>query len=145
MQSLYFAYGSNLLSRRMRERVPSAVLRGSARLADRRLTTDKRGRDGTGKANLREDPGGSVWGVIWEIDPGHWRWLDACERGYARVPVEVRGAAGALLRAETYVSILRAPEPVLASAYKRLIVAGAREQALPARWVALLEALPESP
>ena len=65
MQSLYFAYGSNLPSARMRRRVPSAAAQGPAELQGRRLTTDKRGRDGSGKANLREDPAATVWGVLW--------------------------------------------------------------------------------
>ena len=51
MQALYFAYGSNLFSARMRERVPSAQARGPARLAGHRLTVDKPGRDGTAKAS----------------------------------------------------------------------------------------------
>jgi gamma-glutamylcyclotransferase (GGCT)/AIG2-like uncharacterized protein YtfP len=141
MHALYFAYGSNLSSPRMRERVPSARSRGVARLDGLRLALDKPGRDGTAKANLRPEPGGSVWGVVWALDPGHWPALDACERGYRRVEVAV-SLAGASTAVATYVSELRTDVPVPSRAYKRFLVDGAREHGLPAHWVALLEALP---
>jgi hypothetical protein len=143
VQPLYFAYGSNLLSARMRERVPSAVARGPARLSGWRLATDKRGRDGTGKANLRRDPAAAVWGVAWAIDPAEWPRLDRFEGGYARIPVEVETPLGARLAAHTYVSDRLTDDPVLDPAYKRAIVDGAREHGLPAAWIAGLEALPE--
>lgn len=141
MQALYFAYGSNLFSRRMLERVPSALARGPARLDGRRLVFDKAGRDGTGKANLRPETGGCVWGVLYALDPAHWPALDACESGYERVEVGVTLAARPE-QAWTYVSELVTDEPVPSRSYKRFLVEGAREHGLPAHWVALLEALP---
>jgi hypothetical protein len=100
MQTLYFAYGSNLCASRLRGRVPSAVAVGRARLPGRRLVTDKLGRDGSGKANLREDAAATVWGVIYEIHSAHWAELDACERGYSRVSLGVVAEAGACLLAQ---------------------------------------------
>lgn len=143
MHAVYFAYGSNLLSSRMRERVPSAEPRGPARLADHRLTTDKRGRDGTGKANLRPGPGEWVWGVVWSLDPGDWERLDAIETGYRRVAVDVVGSGDECVRAETYISDRLTDDPVLDPAYKRCLVDGARAHGLPGDWVRRLEALPE--
>ena len=143
MQPLYFAYGSNLLSARLRERVPSCAVRGAARLSGWRLTTDKRGRDGTGKANLRRDPAAVVWGVVWAIDAAEWPQLDRFEGGYARIEVEVETPLGARLAVATYVSDRLTDVPVLDPAYKRAIVDGAREHGLPAAWIAGLEALPE--
>jgi gamma-glutamylcyclotransferase (GGCT)/AIG2-like uncharacterized protein YtfP len=145
MQTLYFAYGSNLCSGRMRTRVAGAVTRGRARLPGRRLTTDKLGRDGSGKANLRADASAAVWGVLYAIDSAYWPALDACERGYARVGVAVELDDGETLRAETYVSEAFTDDPVPRASYKRLIVEGAREHGLPADYIATLEALPEKP
>jgi hypothetical protein len=142
MQAPYFAYGSNLLSTRMRGRAPSARALGVARLEGYRLTTDKRGRDGSAKANLRPEPGGRVWGVLWSLSETHWAPLDVAEGGYERIDVEVVAADGSRARALTYASTLLTEEPVLAAAYKRLLVEGAREHGLPAEWIALLEALP---
>ena len=145
MQALYFAYGSNLCASRLCGRVPSAVSVGCARLPGRRLVTDKLGRDGSGKANLREDAAATVWGVLYEIDGVHWPALDACEPGYARVALEVVTEAGARLLAQTYVSETLTPDPVPFAWYKRLMIEGAREHGLPADYVAVLEAWPEKP
>lgn len=142
MQALYFAYGSNLASARLRERVPSARPRGVAQLDGRRLALDKPGRDGTAKANLRISPEASVWGVVYALDEGHWPLLDACEPGYRRVEVVV-SVAGASTPAATYTSDLSTEDRVPSRAYKRFLVDGAREHGLPAHWVKLLEALPE--
>jgi gamma-glutamylcyclotransferase (GGCT)/AIG2-like uncharacterized protein YtfP len=145
MQALYFAYGSNLCASRLRGRVPSAVVVGRARLPGRRLVTDKLGRDGSGKANLREDPSATVWGVIYEIHSAHWAELDACERGYSRVSLEVVTEAGAPLLAQTYVSETLTADPVPYAWYKRLVIEGAREHGLPTDYIAMLEAWPEKP
>jgi gamma-glutamylcyclotransferase (GGCT)/AIG2-like uncharacterized protein YtfP len=145
MQALHFAYGSNLCSSRLRERVSSAVGVGRARLPGRRLVTDKLGRDGSGKANLREDSAETVWGALYEIDAAHWAELDACELGYSRISLEVVTEAGARLVAQTYVSETFTADPVPFAWYKRLVVEGAREHGLPADYVARLEAWPERP
>ena len=140
MQALYIAYGSNLSSERMLQRVPSAQASGPLRLPGYQLTTDKAGRDGTGKANLRPAPGGAaVWGVGWRLDASEWPLLDACERGYARIRVDPEGAPHS---AQTYCSTQLSDDPVLAAEYKSFIVAGAREHGLPPDWIELLEALP---
>ena len=143
MQATYFAYGSNLLMSRMQGRVPSARACGPARLRAHRLTTDKRGRDGTGKANLRHAPGQFVWGVLWSLDSEDWARLDAAEGDYRRIAVCVENAAGERVQTQTYRSDRLTEDPALAPAYKRCIVDGAREHDLPEAWVRLLEALPE--
>lgn len=137
MHAVYFAYGSNLLSARMRARVPSARAAGVGRLCGYRLTTDKAGRDGTAKANLRRDAETSVWGVIWRLEAADWPRLDAVEGGYRRIGVSLDLGA-----AETYLSTVYTADPVLAQGYKELLVDGAREHGLPAEWIAHLEALP---
>ncbi|MDH3519493.1 MAG: gamma-glutamylcyclotransferase [Myxococcales bacterium] len=142
MRAHYFAYGSNLDLARMRARVPSAQVVGTALLRGMRLQLDKRGGDGSGKANLRSDASGHVWGVVYTLARAHWAALDACEPGYTRIRVSVE-CAGAVLDAETYISALRTPEPFALPWYKRLIIDGARAQGLPEAYVALLEDLPE--
>ena len=139
MQALYFAYGSNLCSSRMRQRVPSAVVAGAARLVGYRLTTDKAGRDGTGKANLRRCADTAVWGVVWRLEVAQWPLLDACERGYERIHVNPERITDP---AQTYLSQQLTEDPVLATKYKRFLVQGAREHRLPPDWIEQLEALP---
>ena len=144
MSALYFAYGSNLSSARMRGRVTSARALGPARIADYRLALDKRGADGSGKANLAPAPGASVWGVVYAIDELHWPRLDACEPGYRRVEVEVWTPQRSLA-AQTYRARVLTDDPVAFDWYKRLILEGALEHGLPPEWIETLTALPERP
>ena len=137
----YFAYGSNLKLERMRDRVPSARPAGAARLPGYRIVCDKLGADGSGKANLRVDAGSCVWGVVYCLDPAHWPDLDACEPGYDRREVEV-WCDGQALVAHTYTSLHTTEDPVPFAGYKRLVLEGAREHALPADWLRVLEAWP---
>ena len=145
MQALYFAYGSNLVVRRMSGRVPSARPLGVASLRGYRLTFDKRGRDGSGKANLRAEDGATVWGALYQLDASHWKFLDACERGYTRLTVQAALGRAAPAEAQTYRSDLLTDEPVLFASYKQLLVDGAREHGLPEEWIRFLLALPEKP
>ncbi len=145
MSWLYFAYGSNLKTHRMRTRVPSAQALGLASLSGMRLAIDKRSPDGSGKANLVSDPSGEVWGAVYAIDPAHWLALDRHEPRYSRVEVEVERPAGPCLRVQTYVSTHTAGGLVSFDWYKGLIVEGAREHGLPAHYVETLEQLPEMP
>jgi len=145
MQPLYFAYGSNLCPDRMRERIPSARAHARARLPGHRLTTDKLGRDGSGKANVTADVAASVWGVLYAVDAAHWTRLDRYEPGYARIEVAVETITGDRLWAETYRAEVLSAAVLPFASYKRLIVEGARHHGLPTDYVALLEALPEQP
>jgi gamma-glutamylcyclotransferase (GGCT)/AIG2-like uncharacterized protein YtfP len=141
--ALYFAYGSNLRSSRLRERIGSAQVVCAARITDHRLSLAKHGRDGSGKATLVESVGGIVWGVVYAIDPGEWPRLDAFERGYTRTRFQVASEREKRLTVTTYVAPETAPDPTPFGWYKRLIVDGAREHGLPAAYVAALERLPE--
>jgi gamma-glutamylcyclotransferase (GGCT)/AIG2-like uncharacterized protein YtfP len=139
---LYFAYGSNLVPERMRERIGAVRTLGAAQLAGFSLRLDKRGADGSGKANLHEDAQGSVWGVLYAFEAAAWPSLDAFEPGYERIAVDVE-CAGASHAAHTYRSHLIAPDLLPLAWYKRMIVDGARAHGLPDAWLRLLEALPE--
>lgn len=142
MSALYFAYGSNLSPARMRERVAGAEALGAARLDGFRLCLDKCGRDGSGKANLREDTAEVVWGALYRFDVDEWPRLDAFEPGYERieVPIVLRGTA---LTGHTYRSHRLTQDPIPFAWYKRLLVEGARAHDLPGAWIQFLESLPE--
>jgi gamma-glutamylcyclotransferase len=138
--NLYFAYGSNLCAARLLGRAPSARVRGAAHAPGFALRLDKRGADGTAKANLHPAPEGVVWGAVYEIDPEDWARLDAHEPDYLRIEIEIwLGKEPA--RAQTYRSDHLTADPTAAAWYKQLIVDGARAHALPADWCAWLEIL----
>tara|TARA_Y100001960_G_C14705095_1_gene843876 strand:+ start:326 stop:748 length:423 start_codon:yes stop_codon:yes gene_type:complete len=89
----YFTYGSNISSRRLRERVPSARPIGRAKLAGYSLAWHKIGRDGSGKCDVVEAGGGDhVWGVLYRMDPAERHLLDRAEdlgHGYEEKIVDV--------------------------------------------------------
>ena len=103
----YFAYGSNMLTARLRERVPSAAAIGIGQLVGHALRWDKRSwQDGSGKcdaeATSRNDD--VVWGVLFELDPEEKPALDKAEgvgAGYLEKTVNVLTEAG-LVTAVTY-------------------------------------------
>ena len=139
---LYFAYGSNLCADRLRERAPSARECGAACARGFELRLDKRGADGTAKANLHAAPRGLVWGALYALDREDWKRLDGFERGYARIEIEVALADGERRAlAQTYRSD-QLTDAAAADWYKQLIVAGARAHRLPAEWCAWLDGLP---
>jgi gamma-glutamylcyclotransferase (GGCT)/AIG2-like uncharacterized protein YtfP len=133
----YFAYGSNMSSRRLQERVGSARALGPARLAGMAWRCNKRGADGTAKANLVAEAGAETWGVLFEFEPAAWALLDRAEGGYRRIPVRVETRAGEWIEAETYVSDRLVDVPP-APDYARWILEGAREHGLPAAWIVAL-------
>ena len=67
---LYFAYGSNMLSRRLRapNRTPSAVAVGTGFVSGRRLTFDKVSTDGSAKCDIEvtTNPNDWAYGVLFE-------------------------------------------------------------------------------
>ena len=147
---LYFAYGSNLSSARLRQadRAPSARLVGTASLSKHTLAWHKRGADGSGKCTIcvtgnRSD---GVWGVLWEVDEDDVARLDTVEGpGYERVEVVVTTAnqkmtAFTYLARESHVDATLRPD----TAYHALVVAGAREHGLPEAWIRVLEGATES-
>lgn len=145
MQLLYFAYGSNLSSARLRARIEDVQPVGPALLADHRLALNKRGHDGSAKANLVVHPGESVWGVLYRLPRRHLEALDRFEGGYAREAVRVQPREGGFLEAVTYRSQRLVEGWLPFDWYRAHLVEGAREHGLPAAWIARLEALPFQP
>lgn len=143
----YFAYGSNMLTLRLQERVPSAVPNGRARLPGMGLRFHKRSIDGSGKASLAPAPsGGAVWGVVYTMDPNDVKALDEAEGrgdGYARRTLRVEVGteevdALVYTARSTYVDDGLAPYDW----YHALVLAGALEHDFPDPYVALLRSVP---
>ena len=140
-----FAYGSNMLRARIRQRVPSARLIGPASLRGHLLRWHKAGQDGSGKCDVVPDPSGAgvVHGVLWSIPRSEKAALDRAEglgAGYNELEVLVEHAGrqmpAHLYRASAIDGALR---PF--GWYHALVVAGARQHALPAAYLASLEAV----
>ncbi len=140
----YFAYGSNMLTARLRERVPSATAIGIGQLVGYALRWDKRSsRDGSGKCDAeatgRQDD--VVWGVLFELDPEDKPALDKAEglgAGYMEKTVHVMTEAGPIT-AITYYATDKDASLRPYHWYKTLVIAGAREHGLPTSYRSHLE------
>ena len=139
---LYFAYGSNMATARLRQRTPSCRPIGIATLPGHALRFHKRNADGSGKCDaLKTGPGDSVVGVLFTLDPAELVGLDAAEgvgNGYTRDRVTVVDAAGQQHLAVTYRAMPGHIDDSLRPYgwYKAFVVSGAREHGLPAEYVA---------
>jgi gamma-glutamylcyclotransferase len=91
MSFRYFAYGSNLLTSRMRSRCPSAKVVGTAVLDGWAAVYDKPSTDGSAKLNIRPEPSGSVHGVVYEVDDVERTALDEAEPRYTPVFLDIDG------------------------------------------------------
>ncbi len=138
----YFAYGSNLLTARVRARCPSAQPLGQASARGFRLEFSKPGVDGSGKATLAVAAQSFVQGVLYDIDPKDLPRLDRAEGGYDRIDDFVIDMGGTQTSVVTYLA--RAPniELVPYDWYLALVVAGAREHQLNANHIGWLRRHP---
>ncbi len=146
---LYFAYGSNLDWKQMRERCPSAVFVCKAKLKDHRLDFTRYSckRKG-GVADVVPEEGHDIWGVVYQISEQDVVLLDRCE-GFKPGRQE-----NSYIRSERHVyRDGKKDEPLLASLYfaekeekpslphidyKLLLVEGARFWHLPEQYIATL-------
>ena len=147
---LYFAYGSNMYCRQMKERCPSARFVSIAKLKDHRLAFTRISKSRLcGAADVVPAPGCEVWGVIYDIKECDFIPLDKAEdyvpggpeNSYNRVQRYVLASGGSETLVWTYLAV-KEPNPPLPSAhYKGLIVEGARYWKLPPEYIALLDSI----
>jgi len=138
-----FAYGSNMLVARMRERAPLSKAVSAGQLVGFELCWNKRSRDGSGKCSVTETghPKHVVWGVAYEMGASDKSSLDRAEglgQGYAERAVNIHTQAGRL-SALTYYATSIDPGIRPYDWYRDLVIAGAREHELPEEYVRILE------
>ncbi|MEM9428633.1 MAG: gamma-glutamylcyclotransferase family protein [Pseudomonadota bacterium] len=137
---LYFAYGSNMLTSRLRARCPGATPVGRGAVRGHRVELTKRGRDGSGKATLVAGTG-HVEGVLFRIPDGEWHALDEAEglgRGYDHCRLQVEQTRGEGQAALSYIASAPVAGLPVFDWYLALMRAGAAEHGLPAevrRWL----------
>lgn len=142
-----FAYGSNMLSARLKARCPSARPRGVAQLPSHELRWHKRSLDGSGKCDVV--PASSdltVFGVVYEVDANEKPALDQAEglgHGYDLKDATVI-LNGDAVAASIYFATKADPALKPYTWYKALVVAGAKEHGLPTSYIARLEGVEAS-
>ncbi len=151
----YFAYGSNLLTRRLTDpsRAPSAVALGIAWAPGFVVRFHKIGTDGSGKCTLiaTGNDADVVHGVLYEFADSDLPGLDREEGvhlgGYARYSIRLRFPNGETTEAMTYVASDGYIDPACLPFdwYRDLVVAGAIEHGLPRPCVQELAGTPAAP
>lgn len=147
----YFAYGSNMLTERLRARCPSACARSVGFVRGYDLLFAKRSIDGSGKAALIMPSDRAsmlkVFGVLFEISEGDRIELDRCEGdGYDRdgqVSVNLVDGGGP----QQVTSYIAQPAAIEAGLepyewYMALVIAGARQHGLPEDYIGCLDKVP---
>ena len=147
---IVFAYGSNMFTVRIRERIPSAEPWGIGQLTGHTLRWHKRStKDGSGKCDA-EFTGRDVdvvWGVLFTCPVSEKLYLDQDEglgSGYDEKEVEIITETGALT-AFMYFATDKDPSLQPYHWYKGWVVRGALEHGLPQDYIARLEAVSSIP
>ncbi len=162
---LYFSYGSNMSSRRLMKRAPSATFLSLATLKEHRLRFHKKSKDGSGKcdAEYTANPDDCVMGVIFMMSASDKKELDRKEClgfGYEEKTVTVMLENGNRIETSTYFTPqvsdrLRGGIKKNAvetdatlnpwSWYKKHVLRGAREYNLPHDYISIIEKIESSP
>lgn len=146
---LYFAYGSNMSSKRLQARVPSATVFGRAVLRGHQLRFHKHSLvDNSAKCDAFEtgNPDDLTHGVLFRFEGHEQGQLDMCEgEGYKITRVEVDTEEGTKLEALIYLASLIKPELSPFDWYLQHVLQGAREHALPPDYIAEIEAVRTKP
>ena len=147
---LYFSYGSNMSSRRLLERAPSATFLSIATLKEHRLRFHKKSRDGSGKcdAEYTANPDDCVMGVVFMMSASDKKELDRKEClgfGYEEKTVTVMLENGNRIETSTYFAIETDATLNPWSWYKKHVLRGARENNLPHDYISIIEKIESSP
>jgi len=112
-----------------------AVLSGYCLEFNKRSTEDL-----SGKANVTKREGSEVWGVLYSVSSADKKKLNKGEGGYQPLKLPVR-LEDSTTEAWVYVAEKPDNDPALRpfTWYKRFLVEGAREHALPPVYIAMLE------
>lgn len=143
----YFSYGSNMSTKRLRARVPSAERVAAAMLEGHALKFHKVSVvDGSAKCDAIEtgNPNDFVHGVLFRISPLEKPCLDRNEGlgiGYDEKIVCVRLSDGSSVAAFTYYATRIDPDLKPFDWYKTHVLVGARENGLPPDYVTMIEAV----
>jgi gamma-glutamylcyclotransferase len=142
----YFAYGSNMSSKRLQARVPSARVVSTATLAGHALRFHKKSHDGSAKCDAyqTDNPADTVIGVLYLIDPDEKPALDSAEglgHGYEIKQVELILSEGKRLSAFTYYATDLDNGLLPYPWYKNHVLQGALENNLPEAYLENIKAV----
>lgn len=134
----YFAYGSNMNFKQMKERCPSSKFLKRVYLKGYKFVYDGYSPKRNGAvANIVKSPNGIVWGALFEVDKKAIEsldWYEGYPVNYQRKIVEVADDEGT--RYKAFVYLRKALEKgVPSKEYKEVILEGAKHCGLPKEYV----------
>ena len=144
---LYFSYGSNMSTPRIKHRVKSATVITTAYLHQHSLQFHKKSADGSAKCDIEHTKSQDdiVYGVLFEILTIEKHILDRYEglgNGYEEKTVSIILPDGKSIAASTYYATHIDASLKPYHWYKEHVLRGAREHALPPEHIAAIEAIP---
>lgn len=135
----YFAYGSNMSSKRLNDRINIEDIIGATKLNHYELRFNSISIDNSAKCNIVEKDLSVVWGVLYKIAASELPKLDAFEgapNSYKQKTVFVISPSGTEYKALTYVAVKTADNPPLPySWYHNHVYKGAVEHSLPKEYI----------
>ena len=148
--TVYFSYGSNMSSRRLMERAPSATFLSIATLQEHRLQFHKKSKDGSSKCDAKytANQDDCVIGVVFTMSTSDKKKLDRKEClgfGYEEKTVTVVLENGTQVEASTYCAIKTDATLNPWSWYKEHVLRGARENNLPHDYISVIENIESLP
>ena len=146
----YFGYGSNMLTKKLKSRCPSAVKIDVCRTKEYTLKFHKVSSDDSGKGDMAkaESETDELYGVAFSIDKSEESNLDRAEGygyGYDKKEIDVEGITKGPLRVWTYYATNINPELKPYHWYKGQTVDGAKEHDLPPDYIKKIEAFESIP
>ena len=143
---VYFAYGSNMSTRRLRQRTPSAIPLGIGKLLKHQLVLHKIGRDGSAKCDILNTGRvyDIVWGVLFKISTNERYLLDQAEGlgcGYEYKTVQVKSHES-IITADTYYATHIDASLRPFDWYLNFVFKGAEEHGLPSSYLNSLKSWP---
>lgn len=132
----YFAYGSNMLPKRLLERIKKYHTVFQAVLTGHKFIYNKKSIDGTAKANVGSSDGTDVQGVCFEIDEDDFKILKKYEGGYDQRNIEVTTGNGNTTKAITYISASIDNKLIPTDEYKNMVLKGAEHWELSKSYIA---------
>ena len=137
---LYFAYGTNMFSRRLKETIaPSAVAIDIGFVQGRRFSFGKVSRDGSGKCDIEATNNAKdrAYGVLYRINAKEKSDLGEAEGlgiGYSEANVQIVTATGTQTAMTFVASYKEAPlRPY--QWYRAMVITGATEHGLPSEYI----------
>jgi len=141
-QVYYFAYGSNLSTKRLTKRLPTAKCVGVAELMGYSLTFAMLSTDGSAKCDIQSDPSNEamVLGVIYQLSEQELSQLDSIEGArYDRIAMSVQLKNGQSTMAFCYIANTHHTGVLPFCWYKQHVLNGANEHDFPKEYVNLID------